>query len=72
MIQIDKRTKFGSKLFEQLVYNKYFIDAESHIQHDTIFEAATSTNIPDIPLEDDPDDPYDIQDNNLWYMHNDF
>jgi hypothetical protein len=51
------------------------------MQHDTTFEAVTSaietqesdTNIlPDIPLEDDSDDPYDIQDNDLWYMHNDF
>jgi hAT family C-terminal dimerisation region len=80
MILTDKRSKLGSKLFKQLVCNKDWIDAESRMQHDTTFEAATfaietqenSTNIPDIPLEDDSDDPYDIQDNNLWYMHNDF
>jgi hypothetical protein len=50
------------------------------MQHDTTFETSTSAietqesgiNIPDIPLEDDSDDPYDIQDNDLWYMHNDF
>jgi hAT family C-terminal dimerisation region len=74
-----KRTKLGSKLFEQLVCNKDWIDAESRMQHYTTFEAATSaieteesgTNIPDIPLEDDSDDPYYIQDNDLWYMHND-
>jgi hAT family C-terminal dimerisation region len=80
MILTDKRTKLGSKFVEQLVCNKDWIDAESHMQHDTTFEAATSaietqesgTNIPDISLEDDSDDPYDIQDNDLWYMHNDF
>jgi hAT family C-terminal dimerisation region len=73
-----KRTKLGSKLFEQLVYNKDWIDAESRMQHDTTFEAATSAietqesdnNIPDIPLEDDSDGSYDVQDNDLWYMHN--
>jgi hAT family C-terminal dimerisation region len=80
MILIDKRTKLGSKLFEQLVCNKDWIDAESRMQYDTTFETATSaietqesgTNIPDIPLEDNFDDPYDIQDNDLWYMHSDF
>jgi hAT family C-terminal dimerisation region len=41
-ILIDKRTKLGSKLFEQLMCNKDWIDAESHMQHDTTFEAATS------------------------------
>jgi hAT family C-terminal dimerisation region len=79
-ILTDKRTKLGSKLFEQLVYNKDWIDTESRIQHDTTFEAAisaietqeSSTNIPDISLEDDSEDPYDIQDNDLWYMRNDF
>jgi hAT family C-terminal dimerisation region len=79
-ILTDKHTKLGSKLFEQLVCNKDWIVAESRIQHDTTFEATTSvietqesgTNIHDIPLEDDSDDPYDIQDNDLWYMHNDF
>jgi hAT family C-terminal dimerisation region len=73
MILTDKRTKLGSKLFEQLVCNKDWIDVESRMQHDTTFEAATSaietqksgTNIPDIPLENDSDDPYDIQDNDL-------
>jgi hypothetical protein len=50
------------------------------VQHDSTFEAAISTietqesgtNILDISLEDDSDDPYDIQNNDLWYMHNDF
>jgi hypothetical protein len=62
------------------VCNKNWIDAESRMQHDITFEAAKSAietqesgiNILDIPLEDDSDDPYDIQDNNLWYMHNEF
>jgi hypothetical protein len=53
---------------------------KSRMQHNTTFEAATSaietqesgTNIPDISLEDDSDDLIDIQDNDLWYMHNDF
>jgi hAT family C-terminal dimerisation region len=79
-ILTDKRTKLGSKLFEQLVCNKYWIDAESRMQHDITFETATSakktqesgTNTTDIPLEDDSDGPYDIQDNDLWYMRNDF
>jgi hAT family C-terminal dimerisation region len=79
-ILTDKRTKLDSKLFEQILCNKDWIDAESRMQYDTIFEAATSaietqrssTNNPDIPLEDDSDDPYDIQDDDLWYMHNDF
>jgi hAT family C-terminal dimerisation region len=79
-IIIDKRTKLGSKLFEQLLFNKDWIDAKNRMQHDTIFEAATSaietqesgTDISDIPLEDDSDGACDIQDNNLWYMHNDF
>jgi hypothetical protein len=79
-ILTDKRTKLGSKFFEQLVCNKDWIDIESRMQHDTTFEAATSiietqesgTNILDISLEDDSDDRYDIQDNDLWYMHNDF
>jgi hAT family C-terminal dimerisation region len=79
-ILTDKRTKLGSKLFEQLVYNKDLIVTESHMQHYTIFEAATSaiethesgTNTPDIPLEDDFDGAYDNKDNDLWYMHNDF
>jgi hAT family C-terminal dimerisation region len=79
-ILIDKRTKLASKLFEQLVCNKDWIDAKSHMQYDTTFEAATSaietqesgTNTSDIPLEDDSDGPYDIQDNDLWYMHNNF
>jgi hAT family C-terminal dimerisation region len=68
-----KRTKLGSKLFKQLVCNNDWIDAESRMQHNITFEAATSvietqesgTNILDIPLEDDSDDPYDIQDNDL-------
>jgi hAT family C-terminal dimerisation region len=80
MILTDKCTKLGSKLFEQLVCNKDWIDAENRMQHDTTFEAATSvietqesgTDIPDIPLEDDSDGACDIQDNDLWYMHNDF
>jgi hAT family C-terminal dimerisation region len=73
MILTYKRTKLGSKLLKQLVCNKYWIDVESRMQHDTTFDAATSTietqenstNIPDIPLEDYSDDPYDIQDNDL-------
>jgi hAT family C-terminal dimerisation region len=72
-ILTDKRIKLGSKLFEQLVCNKDWIDAESQMQHDTTFKSATSaietqesgTNIPNIPLEDDSDDPYDIQDNDF-------
>jgi hAT family C-terminal dimerisation region len=76
----DKRIKLGSKLFEQLVCNKDWIDAKSRMQHDTTFEAVTSaiktqessTDIPDITPEDDSDDPCDIQDNDLWYMHNNF
>jgi hAT family C-terminal dimerisation region len=79
-ILTDKRIKLGSKIFEQLVRNKDWIDAENRMQHDTIFEAATSavetqessTDIPDIPLEDDSDGACEIQDNDLWYMHNDF
>jgi hAT family C-terminal dimerisation region len=79
-ILIDKRTKLDSKLFEQLVCNKDCIDTVNHMQHDTTFETATSvieteesgTDIPDIPLEDDSDGACDIQDNDLWYMHNDF
>jgi hAT family C-terminal dimerisation region len=76
-IRTDKHTKLGSKLFEQLVCNKYWIDAESRMQHDTTFEAATfaietQESSIDIPPEDDSDDPCDIQDNDLWYMHNDF
>jgi hAT family C-terminal dimerisation region len=67
-ILTDNRTKLCSKLFEQLVCNKDWIDAESRIQHDTTFETTTSAietqksgkYIPDIPLEDDFDDPYDI------------
>jgi hAT family C-terminal dimerisation region len=67
-ILTDKHTKLGSKLFEQLMCNKDWIDAESHMEHDTTFETATSaietqesgTNIPDFPLEDDSDDPNDI------------
>jgi hAT family C-terminal dimerisation region len=72
-ILTDKRTKLGSKLFEQLVCNKDWIDAEIRMQHDTKFETTTSsietqesgTDIPDIPLEDDSDDACDIQDNDL-------
>jgi hAT family C-terminal dimerisation region len=41
-IVIYKCTKLGSKLFEQLVCNKNWIDAESRMQHDITFEAATS------------------------------
>jgi hAT family C-terminal dimerisation region len=41
-ILTDKRTKLGSKLFEQLVCNKDWIYAESHMKHDITFEAATS------------------------------
>jgi hAT family C-terminal dimerisation region len=75
----DKRTKLDSKLFEQLVCNKDWIDAENRMQHDITFEAATSTikthesdtDIPDIPLEDDSDGTCDIQETDLWYMHND-
>jgi hAT family C-terminal dimerisation region len=77
MFLTDKRTKLGSKLFEQLVCNKDWIDAENRMQHDTTFEATTSAKQTqesgtNIPLEDDFDDPYDIQDNDLWYMHNNF
>jgi hAT family C-terminal dimerisation region len=76
-ILTDKRTKLGSKLFEQLVCNKYWINAENHMQYDTTFEAATSTietqeSGTDISPENDSDGPCNIQDNNLWYMHNDF
>jgi hAT family C-terminal dimerisation region len=42
MVLTNKRTKLGSKLFEQLVCSKDWIDAESRMQHDTTFEAATS------------------------------
>jgi hypothetical protein len=50
------------------------------MQHDTTFEVATSaigtqesgTDILNIPLENDSDGACDIQDNDLWYMHNDF
>jgi hAT family C-terminal dimerisation region len=77
MILTNKRTKLGSKFFEQLVCNKDWIDVECRMQYDTTFEAVTSTIETqeigtNIPLEDDFDDPYDIQDNDLWYMHNDF
>jgi hAT family C-terminal dimerisation region len=77
MILIDKRTKLGSKLFEQLVCNKHYIDVESRMQHDTTFEVATSSIETQesgtiISPEDDSDGPYNIQDNDLWYMHNDF
>jgi hAT family C-terminal dimerisation region len=41
-ILTDKRIKLGSKFFEQFVCNKNWIDAESRMQHDTTFEAATS------------------------------
>jgi hAT family C-terminal dimerisation region len=76
-ILTDKRTKLGSKFFEQLVCNKNWIDAENRMQHDTTFEPATSAieaqeSGTDIPLEDDSDGACDIQDNDLWYMHNDF
>jgi hAT family C-terminal dimerisation region len=76
-ILIDKHNKLGSKLFEQLVCNKDWIDTENRMQHDTTFETTTSAietqeSGTDIPLEDDSDDTYDIQDNDLWYMHNDF
>jgi hAT family C-terminal dimerisation region len=72
-ILIDKHIKLGSKLFEQLVCNKDWIDAENRMQHDTTFEAATSaietqengTDISDIPLKDDSDGACDIQDNDL-------
>jgi hAT family C-terminal dimerisation region len=72
-ILTDKRTKLGSKLFEQLVCNKDWIDVEIRMQHDTKFETTTSsietqesdTDIPDIPLEDDSDGACDIQDNDL-------
>jgi hAT family C-terminal dimerisation region len=65
-ILTDKRTNLGSKLFEQLVCNNNCIDAENRMQHDTTFEAATSA------IENDFDGACDIQDNDLWYMHNDF
>jgi hAT family C-terminal dimerisation region len=79
-ILTDKRTKLSSKLFDQLVCKEDWIVAESRMQHDTTFEAATSaietqesgTDIPDIPSEDDSDGPCDIHDNDLWYVHNDF
>jgi hAT family C-terminal dimerisation region len=72
-ILTDKHTKLGSKFFEQLVCNKDLIDTESRMQHDTTSETATSvietqenrTNIFDIPLEDNSNCPYDIQDNDL-------
>jgi hypothetical protein len=72
-ILTDKRTKLGSKLFEQLVCNKDWIDVENYMQHDTTFDAATSvvetqergTDIPNIPLEDDSDGACEIQDNEL-------
>jgi hAT family C-terminal dimerisation region len=41
-ILTDKHTKLGSKLFEELVCNKDWIDAENRMQHNTIFQAATS------------------------------
>jgi hAT family C-terminal dimerisation region len=62
MILTDKRTKLGSKLFEQLVCNKNWIVGESRMQYDTTFEVATSAIE---TQEDDFDDPYDIQDNDL-------
>jgi hAT family C-terminal dimerisation region len=68
-ILTDKRTKLGSKIFEQLVCNKDWIDSENHMQHDTTFETATSAVE---TQKDDSDDACDIQDNDLWYMHNDF
>jgi hypothetical protein len=60
----------GSKLFDQLVCNKDWINAENRMQHDTIFEAATyaietQESGTDIPLEDDSDDACDIQDNDF-------
>jgi hypothetical protein len=72
-ILTDKRTKLGSKLFEQLVCNKDWIDVENYMQHDTTFDAVTSvvetqergTDIPNIPLEDDSDGACEIQDNEL-------
>jgi hypothetical protein len=63
----------GSKLFEQLVCNKDWIDAESRMQHDTTFSTTTfaietqenSTDIPDILPKDDSDGLCDIQDNDF-------
>jgi hAT family C-terminal dimerisation region len=76
-ILTEKRTELGSKFFEQFVCNKDWIDAESLMQHDTTFEAATSAietkesgiDIPDIHPEDDSDDQCNIQDNDLCFFY---
>jgi hAT family C-terminal dimerisation region len=69
-ILINKRTKLGSKLFEQLVCNKDWIDMKNHMQHDITIETTTSIietqeSSTDIPLEDDSNDAREIQDNDF-------
>ena len=79
-ILTDKRTRLGSKIFEQLVCLKDWIDAENRTQHDIALEKATSTietqksgtNMTPSVTDDDSDGACEFEDNDLWYMNNNF
>jgi hAT family C-terminal dimerisation region len=81
IILTDKRTKLDANLFEKLVCLKDWIDAEDRMQHDITLEATTraipiqqsGTNMIISP-DDDSDDACDInvENNNLWYLNDDY
>jgi hypothetical protein len=71
----------GANLFEKLVCLKNWIDAEKRLQHDTTLEVTTRA-IPTqesdtsmiISSDDDSDGACDInvEDNDLWYLNDDY
>jgi hAT family C-terminal dimerisation region len=80
-ILTDKRTKLGANLFEKLVFLKDWIDAEEHMQHDTTLETTTRaipTQKSDTNMIISPDDDSDgacdinVEDNDLWYLNDDY
>jgi hypothetical protein len=77
----DESIKLGANLFEKLVCLKDWIDAEDYMQHGTTLETITRaipTQESDTNMIISPDDDSDgacdinVEDNNLWYLNDDY
>jgi hAT family C-terminal dimerisation region len=77
----DKRTNLGVNLFKKLACLKDWIDVEERMQHDTTLETTTHaipTQESDTNMIISPDDDSDgacdinVEDNDLWYLNDDY
>jgi hAT family C-terminal dimerisation region len=80
-ILTDIHTKLDTIFFEKLMCLKDWIDAEEHVQYDTTLEAtarAVPTQESGTNMIISPDDDFDgacninVEDNDLWYLNDDY